>query len=1086
MVQSASAKILKNLSLMVLLLVTAFACQKKAQFSTGLMGDGLMSDRPDVEVGSQIYLVELKNDALAVSAQRNANGQIEINDEQKVAIEKEQADAEAKLKELSSDISVLFRYKYVLNAIAIVTPIELVEKIQKLPFVLNVQPHRIFSQPKLVQALTDSRISSAKNRTSNNAVTKRSNEVVNYRAELDADNKVLQLNPSAAPLITDMKRTSVTFIEAQAAYDLGIRGQGIRVGVIDTGIDYTHSMLGGSGLVEDYKSVNPDLPSAFFPNKKVVGGIDLVGSKYDSASLDPARRIPVPDANPIDESGHGSHVSGTIAGIGDGVNSYDGVAPDATLYAIKVFGSGSTSDEVVIAGLEWAIDPNQDGNFDDQLQVINLSLGGANGSPYELYNKAVTNLTRMGTFMVASAGNESDVPFIVGSPSTSDEALSVAAQIDHSDHNWRFKTVGFFVNDEKFAVAEALEAAISKPIAEVESAKGEVIYGGVADKDYTAEEAAAIKGKVLLMDRGVVTFQEKLARAEKAGAIAAIVAQNKPEAPFTMGGEGKVEIPAIMISQEMGQKIRAELDKGVAVIADFKNAEVIEKPELIGLITDFSSRGPRSYDLLIKPEITAPGQNIISASMGEGKKAIQMSGTSMSGPHMTGVMALMKQKYPSLTTRELKSVVMSTATTIKNAKGEVESIARQGAGQVNVSRAIKARFVTEPSSMSLGLQQIEKDKKMSTSLRLKSLGDDDMQLHVSLETSSASVSLAEQDVVLKPRGLTDMKLNWSLKASALAGLEDEVSGWIVLKSGENVQKVPFLVRLQKISNIKLTQVNLGSNSQRDAEGSDASLEFTNKGAHAGDVWAFNLIGLDDKKEEGSSSLMSSECDVKAVGYRINGDHLEVAVKFFRRLTSFAICEVSVMLDQDGDKKPEAELALTPVGRIPGLTGDNIVTTLLDFKKAQQLRKEAVEKAKVSDKKVELVLAPAVLAQEEAVAGDLRSAVILKVALADLKAIAGSRPRIQVLSTANDGKNVEMDDYLKNDKHWETLSLNPQDQSWIGLNNWTLQAGQTQKVEMVRGASQAAMLIMYPNNSLDSRGLNDSQVQVLKPKYSVTP
>ena len=1054
MVQKLSTHILKNFFFVMMLLLSAFACQKKPNFSSGLMGEALMSDRPDIEVGSQIYLIELKNDALAVSAQRNAQGLIEIDEEQKAAIEKEQGEAEVKLKEVSSSISVLFRYKYVLNAIAVITPIEAVEKIKKLPFVLNVKPHRIFPQPKLVQP--------------------------------QADGRILQLNSMAAPLIKDFKRTSVTFIEAQAAYDLGIKGQGIRVGVLDTGIDYTHAMLGGSGLVEDYKAINPDLPSAMFPNKKVVGGIDLVGSKFDSASLDPARRIPVPDANPIDQSGHGSHVSGTIAGIGDGVNSYDGVAPEATLYAIKVFGSGSTSDEVVIAGLEYAIDPNQDGKFDDQLQVINLSLGGANGTPYELYNKAVTNLTRMGTFMVASAGNESDVPFIVGSPSTSDEALSVAAQIDHSDHNWRFKTVGFFVNDEKIAITEALESALSKPISEIESLKAPVIFGGLADKDYTDEEAAAIKGKIVLIDRGVVTFQEKMSRAEKAGAIGVIVAQNKPEAPFTMGGEGKVNIPAVMISQEMGQKIKAELDKGSVVVADFKNPDMIEKPELIGLITDFSSRGPRSYDLLIKPEITAPGQNIISAAMGEGTKAIQMSGTSMSGPHMTGVMALMKQKYPTLTTRELKSVVMSTATPIKNAKGEIESIARQGAGQVNVARAIKARFVTEPSSVSLGLQQIEKDKKLSTSLRLKSLGDDDLQLHVSLETSSSSVSMAEQDVVLKPRGLTDMKLNWSLKASALAGLEDEVSGWIVLKSGDNVQKVPFLVRLQKISNIKLTQVNMGSNSQRDAEGSDVGLEFTNKGLHAGDVWAFNLIGMDGKKDEGSSNLFSSECDVKAVGYRINGDHLEVAVKFYRRITSFAVCEVSVMLDKDGDKKAEAELALTPMGRIPGLTGDKIVSTLLDFKKAQEIRKAAVEEAKTSDKKVELVLAPAVLAQEDAVAGDLRSAVILKVALADLKAIAGLRPRIQVLSSANDSKNVESDDYLKDDKHWDTLSLNPQDQSWIGLNNWTLQGGQTQKVDLVRGASQSAMLLMYPNNSLDSRGLNDSQVQVFKPKYSEKP
>lgn len=1032
-------QIFKITFLVSILLMSGFACQKKQGTTTGLIGEALMSDRPDIETEDQIFFVELKSDSLALTAQKNANGQLEIDEDQKTLIEKEQAEAEQKLKELSSDIKILFRYKYVLNAMALVTPPQMIEKIKKLPIIKKAQPNHTFLRPR-----TDPPV------------------------KLMASSKISD-------------RTSVNFIEAQAAYDQGIKGQGMRVGVIDTGIDYTHAMLGGSGLVDDYKAVDPNGPSAQFPNKKVVGGIDLVGTKYDSASLDPVRRIPRPDANPMDEGGHGSHVAGTIAGIGDGVNSYDGVAPDAYLYAIKVFGSGSTSDEVVIAALEWAIDPNQDGKFDDQLDVVNLSLGGANGTPYELYNKATTHLIRMGTVMVASAGNESDIPFIVGSPSTSDDALSVAAQIDYSEHNWKFKTVSFAIGSENIVV-EVFEGSISKPIEEVESASGELIYGGIADKDYSAEEAALIKGKILLIDRGVVTFQEKMARGEKAGAIGVIVAQNRPEAPFTMGGDGKVGIPAIMISQELGKKIKEQLEKNIVVTANFKNPEMLEKPELIGNITSFSSRGPRSYDLLIKPEITAPGQNIISAEMGEGTKAVQMSGTSMSGPHMAGVMTLLKQKYKNLSTRELKSVAMSTAIQIKNAKGEIESVARQGAGQVLVSRALQAQFVTEPSAVSLGLQQIENEKRISTSLRLKSLGDDDLQLKMSLETSSASVVLSEQTVNLKPQGLTDVKLNWVLKASAVAGLEDEVSGWIVLKSGEWVQKIPFLVRLQKISFIKLSKSDMGSSSQRDAEGSEAQFEFTNKGLHAGDIWAFNLIGLDKQKDEGSEDIQSTECDVKAVGYRINGDKLEVGVKFYRRITSWSICEISLMLDRDGDKKPEAELALTPASRIPGLTGDQITTTLLDFYKAQEIRKKAVAEAKATDKKVALVLSPAVLAQEKAVAGDLRSAVIMQIALADLKAIAGMRPQIQLIASANDSKNVEMDDYLKNSKHWETLSLNSQDQSWLGLNNWTLQAGQTQKIDLTRGASKSSMLILYPNNSLDSRGLNDGQVQVFKPQY----
>jgi subtilisin family serine protease len=1027
------------------MILSAVSCQRKMN-STGMLGEALMSDRSQIKDGMQVVLVELKTDALGVTAQRDDQGQLQIDSDQKAQIDKEQTDAEAKLKALSSDIRVMFRYHYVLNAIAVVAPMQMADQIGKLPFVRSALIHQIFTLPKL------------------------------------AANK--QLSDEVNKAIFNKEHTSVTFLQAQAAYDQGIKGQGVKVGVIDTGLDYTHSMLGGSGKVEDYKSVDPNKPNSFFPNKKVLGGIDLVGTVYDSASLDPAKRIPIPDENPMDELGHGSHVGGTIAGIGDGINSYDGVAPEASLFAIKVFGAGSTSDEVVIAALEWAADPNQDGQFGDQMDVVNLSLGGQNGSAYELYNKAVANLTKMGTVVVASAGNEGNIPFIVGSPSTADEALSVAAQIDDSDHNWRFKTIGFFEDGKSIGKAEAIEGSSSKPIADLDDAhaQGSLVYAGLADHDYSDDEAKAIQGHVVLIDRGTVTFEQKISRAQKSGAIGVIVAQNRADDPFVMGADTKFEIPAVMISQDLGKTIKAELDKGSVVTVNFKNPDIIEKPQLIAQITDFSSRGPRSYDLLIKPEITGPGLNVISASLGEGTKTVQMSGTSMSGPHVTGVMALMKQKYKKLSVRELKSVVMSTATQIKTDKGVSESVARQGAGQANVARAIQAQFVSEPSAFSLGFQQVEKQKQLSTSLRLKSLSDDDVQLKISLETSSAAVALAGQTVTVKPQGVTDVSLNWTLSSSALAGLEDEVTGWVVLTNGQWVQRIPFLVRIQKISNIHLTQSQMGSTSQLDAEGSTASLEFTNKGLFAGDIWGFNLISTDEQKKAGDSDLESTQCDIKDIGYRINQDQLEIAVKFYRRVSSWGICEVSVMFDKDGDHKADAELALTMISRIPGLTGTDIKSTLLDYKKAQDIVKQTEEQAKTALKKPELSLAPAVLAQEDAVAGDMRSAVILKVALADLKSAVGVEPLIQVISTANESRNVQSDDFVKGEKKWFKLSLAPEDQSWIGLNNWTLQGGQTQKVSLTRGAALNSMLIVYPNNSLDTRGLNDGQSQIFQPKY----
>ena len=136
-------------------------------------------------------------------------------------------------------------------------------------------------------------------------------------------------------------------------------------------------MFGGAATVAAYEAVDADLSSASFPNAKVVGGYDFVGSAFDSGSSRWQERLPTPDLNPIDESGHGTHVAGTVAGIGDDLETYDGVAPEAKLHALKVFGrNSSTNDAVVIAALEYAADPNGDMDTSDRLDVVICPWGG--------------------------------------------------------------------------------------------------------------------------------------------------------------------------------------------------------------------------------------------------------------------------------------------------------------------------------------------------------------------------------------------------------------------------------------------------------------------------------------------------------------------------------------------------------------------------------------------------------------------------------------------------------------------------------------------------------------------------------------
>jgi subtilisin family serine protease len=192
----------------------------------------------------------------------------------------------------------------------------------------------------------------------------------------------------------------------------GLTGEGVRVGVIDTGIDYTHANFGGPGTVAAYTSNNRNVIEAgTFPTTKVVGGFDFAGPTYNA---NVAGSTPTPDADPIDVNGHGSHVAGSVAGLGVPGSIGQGVAPGASLYALKVFGDGGGSTNLTSLAIEWAMDPNGDGDMSDHLDVINMSLGSPFGEPNDPSAISSNNAADLGIIVVTSAGNEGDTPYVTG------------------------------------------------------------------------------------------------------------------------------------------------------------------------------------------------------------------------------------------------------------------------------------------------------------------------------------------------------------------------------------------------------------------------------------------------------------------------------------------------------------------------------------------------------------------------------------------------------------------------------------------------------------------------------------------------
>ena len=231
----------------------------------------------------------------------------------------------------------------------------------------------------------------------------------------------------------------------------GWLGDGVRIGIIDDGIDYTHADFGGPGTPAAYTAIDRTMiQPSYFPTRKVVGGYDFAGDDYDGGVAgDPLGAVPRPDPNPLSCGQHGNHVAGTAAGFGvnaDGstfrgdyqhldpaaLNALrigPGTAPHALLYALKVFGCrGATG--LTAKAMDWALDPNGDGDFSDRLDVVNLSLGSDYGAPDDPDSLFVRQLAANGVLPVFAAGNGGDLYDIGGAPGNTPEALTVASTRD--------------------------------------------------------------------------------------------------------------------------------------------------------------------------------------------------------------------------------------------------------------------------------------------------------------------------------------------------------------------------------------------------------------------------------------------------------------------------------------------------------------------------------------------------------------------------------------------------------------------------------------------------------------------------------
>jgi subtilisin family serine protease len=498
--------------------------------------------------------------------------------------------------------------------------------------------------------------------------------------------------------------------------------------------------FGGPGRAKDYRENDPTKVEArTFPTAKVIGGYDFAGSDYTG------NNVPLADGDPLDEVSHGTHVAGIAAGTSASGAVHSGVAPEASLIALKVFGrQGGT--ELATDAIEWCIESNlgrRVPGLPARCDVINMSLGSSWASDVTselgVMQRAVEGA---GIVVVASAGNSGDIPFVTGSPAATSHALSVASTHAAGETADKIQAL----HDGTTEDIEAVEASpeLTPQLAEVGGVRAELAYfGRGCDNDRSAN---AIQEKVALIEWGFCGSIEKVVNASEGGAAAALVYYDEDRAyPMGVDAEERSQVPAYMIGHGDGQRLRQLLEQGktveILMSSAFKGA--IAKDSLGDVISEFSSRGP-SRNGEFKPNLSAPGSNIDAPRMGSGDQAIAFSGTSMASPIVAGVTALLVERLRAgglappdkplspatgLGAVEVAAMLVNTATSTvwsaSNRSGQPVPLARGGAGRVNAWQATRSETVLTSgtiASVNFGLEAFTEHTSKKAEFQIRNLG----------------------------------------------------------------------------------------------------------------------------------------------------------------------------------------------------------------------------------------------------------------------------------------------------------------------------------------------------------------------------
>ena len=535
------------------------------------------------------------------------------------------------------------------------------------------------------------------------------NTAKTYEATTDLPSDLTEADPNTV-MPGDLNTTNYT-------------GKGVKVGVVDTGIDYNH----------------PDLI------KNYIRGYDLVDLDDDPMETIPEQGMPTL---------HGTHVAGIIAGNGE----LTGVAPDADIYAYRALGPGGMGSSVqVIAAMEKAVA--------DGVDVINLSLGNTVNGPDYPTSVAVNRAADLGVSVVIANGNDGPDNWTVGAPATATKAIGVGAAENAEQVPFLYEGRA----DKKIALYP-MQGAIPWQL----------------DRSYPIVDMSETKenprGKIALIERSDIPFYDMAKAAEEEGAVAVAIYNNEKGMFQGMveNEDDPINIPVVALTKQDGTWLLKEMEKHAL------NLETTYQESGAG-IANFSSRGPVAVNWHIKPDILAPGTNIKS-TVPEGYQELQ--GTSMAAPHITGVVALIKEAHPNWSNEQIFGAIKTTATQYKDENDVPIAPNIQGMGMVQPGEAIASKTIIEQPELAFGKMDDYLDtKKVNMTIENTTNKRQTYIFHIPKKQQGMSWKLPQTFTLEKNESKT-IPIELSITTSLL---DDGIhQGWLTLEGEDEAFQLPYL------------------------------------------------------------------------------------------------------------------------------------------------------------------------------------------------------------------------------------------------------------------------------------------------------